>query len=286
MKMIKQLRYVIFIYILFQASASVKAADVWKANWITDPSTQNATNSWFCFRKDFSLERTPTKAIAKIAVDSKYWLWINGQLVVFEGGLKRGPNPKDTYYDEVDISKFLEKGENSIAVLTWYFGKDGFSHISSGRAGLLFECIAPGIEIVSNHSWKALQYQAYETCGIPYPNYRLSESSIRFNARREIGFWQDKNYKSNDWPSARELGIPPTDPWNNLVLRPIPQWKNSGLTDYVNNPKFPIECKNDTVISCTLPANIQITPYLKWKLLKDWLLTSGLIIIMEVALLI
>jgi hypothetical protein len=28
-------------------------------------------------------------AMTKIAVDSKYWLWVNGQLVVREGGLKR-----------------------------------------------------------------------------------------------------------------------------------------------------------------------------------------------------
>ena len=28
-------------------------------------------------------------ALAKIACDSKYWMWINGELAVFEGQLKR-----------------------------------------------------------------------------------------------------------------------------------------------------------------------------------------------------
>jgi alpha-L-rhamnosidase len=34
-------------------------------------------------------------------------------MVVFEGGLKRGSNPKDTYYDEVDLTPYLKKGDNN-----------------------------------------------------------------------------------------------------------------------------------------------------------------------------
>ena len=47
--------------------------------------------------------------MARIACDSKYWLWINGDLVVFEGQLKRGPTPSDTYFDEIDLSQKLKK---------------------------------------------------------------------------------------------------------------------------------------------------------------------------------
>ena len=38
---------------------------------------QNA-NQWTCFRTAIDLEKDPTSAIARIAADSKYWLWING----------------------------------------------------------------------------------------------------------------------------------------------------------------------------------------------------------------
>lgn len=74
-------------------------------------------------------------------------MWINGRLVVFEGGLKRGPSPYDTYYDPVEIAPYLQNGENTIAVLVWHFGKSGFSHVNSGLAALLFEAVAPGVEI-------------------------------------------------------------------------------------------------------------------------------------------
>jgi alpha-L-rhamnosidase len=246
--------------LIFSLNAQVNN---WQANWITDPNTQNASNSWYSFRKDFSLDKIPSKAIAKIAVDSKYWLWINGQMVVFEGGLKRGPNPNDTYYDEVDLTAYLKKGENSVSVLAWYFGKDGFSHKSSGKFGFIFECIAPEIQLLSDDSWSVLQNSAYETCPAPYPNFRLSESSIRFDARKDLGLWFKPEFNVNKWRKAKVLGTPPMAPWNNLVLRPIPLFKDFGLKAYSNNFKFPIECKTDTVISCVLPANLQITPYLK-----------------------
>jgi alpha-L-rhamnosidase len=114
-----------------QLNATSTSKD-WKAAWISSAGNTNKANNWTAFRKIIDLKLVPVTVIARIAVDSKYWLWINGRLVVFEGGLKRGPNPEDTYYDEVDIAPYLKKGKNTIAVLAVYFGKDGFSHKSSG----------------------------------------------------------------------------------------------------------------------------------------------------------
>ncbi|WP_032811294.1 hypothetical protein [Bacteroides xylanisolvens] len=79
------------------------------AQWISVSESQNTPNQWFCFRKQVECERKHSIAELNIAVDSKYWLWVNDSLVTFEGGLKRGPNPLDTYYDCVDISRFLKK---------------------------------------------------------------------------------------------------------------------------------------------------------------------------------
>ena len=52
--------------------------------------------AWICFRTTFTLDEAPDSIELRLAADSKYWLWINGSLQVYEGGLKRGPNPKDT----------------------------------------------------------------------------------------------------------------------------------------------------------------------------------------------
>lgn len=60
-----------------------------KLNWISVDSTLQLNNQWICFRKEINIESKVKKAPMIIAVDSKYWLWINGELVIFEGGLKK-----------------------------------------------------------------------------------------------------------------------------------------------------------------------------------------------------
>ena len=189
-------------------------------------------------------------------------MWINGTLAVFEGQLKRGPNPKDTYYDEVDISPYLKTGVNDISLLVWYFGKEGFSHKSSGKAGLIFDCQTSDFELISDSSWKAVICPEFQTASPPLPNWRLPESSIRYDARLGNFDFIKNPQKTQKWDHAISLGKYPASPWNNLVKRPIPQWKNYGLKRYENPITFPFVSKGDSIV-CQLPYNAHITPYFK-----------------------
>ena len=65
----------------------------WKGQWVTAIEQQNETNNWTAYNKTFKVEQVPDMALTKIACDSKYWMWINGELAVFEGQVKRGPSP-------------------------------------------------------------------------------------------------------------------------------------------------------------------------------------------------
>lgn len=239
-----------------------QAQKQWTAQWISSPDCKNEANTWICFRKDISLQKVPEQALAAIAADSKYWLWINGEMVVFEGGLKRGPSPDDTYYDEIDLAPHLNKGHNTIAVLLWYFGKEGFSHKDSGKAGLLFDCQLPGLKLSSDESWKTLIHPAFSSCDGIQPNWRLSESSLLFDARKDPGKWMEQGYDYSSWQPAKVLGTPPCQPWNQLVRRPVPQWKDFGLKDYENKSDFPAVSAGEPIIA-KLPANLQVTPWLE-----------------------
>ncbi len=236
----------------------------WTAKRITARENQNESNSWIDFVKTFEIDEIPVKAVAKIACDSKYWLWINGELVVFEGQLKRGPNPVDTYYDEVDITAFLNKGNNKIAILVWYFGKDGYSHNSSGEAGLVFECNE--ISVISNASWFSRLDRGFENTARPYPNHRLSESNVRFDARKGNFDWVKPESKVRNnisgFSEAKVQGNAESAPWNKLVKRPIPFWKDYGLKEYIGMPGLPFVSSGDTII-CKLPYNTQLSPYFK-----------------------
>ncbi|WP_313989555.1 alpha-L-rhamnosidase C-terminal domain-containing protein [Xanthocytophaga flavus] len=227
--------------------------------WISSLSEKSdKPNTWIAFRQDIILPAKPSQAIAMIATDTKYWLWINGQLILFEGGLKRGPNPQDTYYDKVDLAPYLKKGNNQIAILVWHLGKDGFSHLNSGRAGLFFSMQADKVTFYSDNKWVCRIHPAYSTTDEPSPNFRLPESNIRFDARNDMGSWQTMSLNSlPDFKAAQQIGRPGDAPWNGLVERPIPQWKDFGIKKL----SFKRHHGNgiDTIFA-PLPYNMQMTP--------------------------
>jgi len=258
----KKIPHFFIVLVCILAAVQLKAADDFlpQSKWIGSEHCQSTPNTWLCFRKTVHLPGVPGEMIANIAVDSKYWLWINGKMVVFEGGLKRGPAPGATYYDQVDIAPYLEKGENTIALLVWHFGKNGFSHVNSGTAALLFCAQGANLSIVSDKSWQCSVYRAYQNTEAPFPNYRLSESNIRFDARKELAGWNMPDF-SGKLGASIEIVAPNEMPFGKLVARPIPMWKNGGLTDY---PEVVKNEKGDT-IRCRLLYNCQITPYLHVK---------------------
>jgi len=237
------------------------ASSPWTAQWIGPAAS--TSNLWTCYRQTFSVEKLPAHALARIAVDSKYWLWVNGELVTREGGLKRGPTPAATYYDEVDIAPHLREGSNTVAVLVWYFGKLGFSHNSSGRAGLVFDADLGDHRLKSDASWKMRPHPAFSTAGGVQPNRRLVESSLRFDARQDLPDWTVDNFDDSSWGHPSVTGPPPVKPWGPLEARPTPFWKDYGLKDYVSTRVLTNTADGGVVITAKLPYNAHVTPWLK-----------------------
>lgn len=238
---------------------SLCASTAWgaKASWITaaDDSV-NRPNTWIAFQKDVVMKTKPRSLKARIACDSKYWLWVNGNLVVFEGSLKRGPAPGEGYYDEIDLGRHLQRGHNRVAVLVCYFGRSGFSHEDSGKSGLYID--SDNAELCTNASWMSRIHPAYATATGVVPNSRLSESNISYDARHAIDGWQtaDVSAKYGFTPSV-EIGAWGDRPWGKMTRRPIPMFKDFG----VKAARFELHegARRDTVIAF-LPGNLQVTP--------------------------
>lgn len=245
---------------LFVVQTYAIARDDKTAKWITSRDEYvNDTNTWIAFRRDFYLKKAVNSSFIKIAVDSKYWMWINDKLVIFEGGLKRGPTPNDSYYDEIDIARYLIKGSNRISILVCFFGKDGFSHKSSGKSGLIIKSDVKAIN--TNTEWICKVHPAYGKAAPPDPNFRLSESNIRFDANKDFPAWQSgKLLDSYGFKQAIEIGAWGSSPWGNLVKRPIPQWKDFGVKE-APFTRF-VGAEKDSIIAM-LPYNMQMTPLLE-----------------------
>lgn len=235
-----------------------------KQIWITG---ENGVNTWMCFRKEFEYSTEGEKtAKAEIAVDSKYWLYLNGQLVVREGGLKRGPSRNGTYYDEVDLTEHLVPGKNTLAILVWHFGKNGFSHLSSGLGGLRCAIGLQGGNLYSDATWKVKKHPAFvaqDPADEP-TNFRLAESNLYFDAEKDIPGWYTSDYDSSAWQQADEI---PEDiagkAWGKLEKRIIPQLKDFGVKPYVNSRDFEeITLAEDRVLALRLPYNAQFHPAL------------------------
>ncbi|GAL70881.1 hypothetical protein [Jejuia pallidilutea] len=112
-----QLRYVFLFAMLLNLVALQGFAQTpnWdNAQWIWQQE-DGPSNTWMSFRKTITIDEVPETVEANITVDSKFWLWINGEMVLFEGGLSRGPSqagewnrkenitPSNSWYDTVNI---------------------------------------------------------------------------------------------------------------------------------------------------------------------------------------
>jgi len=148
-----------------------------------------------------------------------------------------------------------------MAVLVWYWGKDGFSHRSSGRAGLLFDLCGDQTRTGSSDStWKTAPHLAFGNSLPPHPNYRLPEHNIRYDARLGDERWIAPGFDDTAWPPAEVLAPAGGRPWGTLIERPIPMWYDSGLQPYTRLER---EVRGDTlIVRAYLPQNSMITPYL------------------------
>ena len=237
---------------------------MWTANFIWQPEN-GPENTWMCFRKTVHLQTKAASAVAVISADSKYFLWINGERAVYEGGAKRGPAPGESYYDEVDIAKYLRAGENIIAVLVWYWGISCCSHIDNGKGGLLFQADIDGLTIESDETWKAKTQPAYQKSERPscdYPGY-----NVNFDARLDFDSdWTSLQFDDSQWPTAVTKGIPPSEPWGQLRKRPIPDFWHGVLKEFEEIITVPATdragCKT---VKGIMPYNTHATPFIRVK---------------------
>ena len=150
------------------------------------------------FRRQFVLERKPENAALFITADDYYKLYINGCFVT------QGPTAAYHFrygYNTVDVSAYLSKGVNTIAVHTLYQGLINRVWVSGDqRHGLICDLIADGCLIVkSDESFLTHPHTAYtETGTVGYQTQFLE----RYDSRaREVGF-QKGEFDDSYWEHA------------------------------------------------------------------------------------
>ena len=123
--------------------------------WTSDAPSEG---QWINLRKTFTLNEIPASAVARIAVDSRYWMWINGEMAVYEGQLKTGPSVNSWYYDEVDLTPYLKSGKNTVAILACYWGFHSASALATGNQAILFDAAFSAAKKLATDDPMLLQY--------------------------------------------------------------------------------------------------------------------------------
>ena len=143
-----------------------------KAKWIW--LHDEAPDTYADFISDFTWSGGRTEL--RISADSNYAAYINGKLVGFG---QYADFPENKIGDVIDVTEYLKKGENRLAVIVWYYGRY-MENISNspltyicGDAGVIFEVEEAG-EIVAASSAATL-------CR-PDPGY--------YHGKKEVVTWQ------------------------------------------------------------------------------------------------
>ena len=82
------------------------------AAWIW-PSAEFTRNQRANFFFEVEIDARPDTAEVCIGCETRYWLFVNGKLAVFEGGLFRESAPGCGYFDRVDLAPYLKEGKSS-----------------------------------------------------------------------------------------------------------------------------------------------------------------------------
>lgn len=184
-------------------------------------------------------------------------------MVVREGAVKRGETMNSTYYDEVDITKHLKEGTNTIAILVWYWGDTSISHNSSGQGALLFQAKTGDHYLISDETWKVSKNPAYLQDKIR-PNGRLIEYNVYYDASLASDNWYTQDFDDAKWANSTVLGTAGSQPWGELIERNIPQFKDFGLKEYENMVEYKdYTTEKKETLTLKIPYNVQFTPYLK-----------------------
>ncbi|MBE6610818.1 MAG: hypothetical protein E7634_09145 [Ruminococcaceae bacterium] len=224
-----------------------------RSKWIW-PSEAFEKNQRADFQFDITVEKKPESITLNIGTETKYWLFVNGDLAVFDGGLFRESAPGCGYYDKVDISERIRLGQNRISISVWYYGNGGRNNSFCQKPGLILECDDLGL--YSDETAVCAINDAYEMPSDFQPTFLYGGNHTVYNAEKRpftLCPAIDECKKT-----AVVLGQHGDAPWGELIERPVPLLRFSSR----------IPCKAEKIdngYSVSLPYAMHFSPYIKIK---------------------
>ena len=142
-------------------------------------------------------------AVIKLSCDTNYILYVNGSMA---GCGQYNAYPDMRVFDTIDITKYLNQGENQLAIHVWYWGSPAMVY-SVGKAGLSYTVTCDGKAVAySSENTLCRQAKEYEQGKAKYIN-RQQGLTYFYNPNFDDGFGKE-NYIPNGFTNAVVRDIP------------------------------------------------------------------------------
>ncbi len=226
-----------------------------KAFWISS-SQPSSENRVYLFRKSFTV--TDPHVTAAVCADSRYQLFINGKFV--SEGPSKG-NDQVTYYDEIDISRYLHEGENQVEAKVLFLADERHwsGIVRKNRAAFLFwarddqSCL-----VCTDDSWECCLDEGYRFHASHYVHGNGPMDEEHFygdlprNWEKAVVLYPCFNQMMSDW------GVLPKYPLQKSIIPRIKAEKSRAFLD----AQFPVHIKTeDQPRFIDLEAEAYITGY-------------------------
>lgn len=154
------------------------------ARWIW-AETNHIPNQWVSFRCKVEKPSAITEAPFYISVDTRYFLYTNGQLCIWDGGLFRDACETNSgFVDHFDLAPFLRSGENQLEILVWHYGNGGRNNVSHPLGGLIFSC--PALNLYSDSHVLCQIHPSFYTIPDDPCSYLYGGYSIGYDSRLSL----------------------------------------------------------------------------------------------------
>jgi len=156
-------------------------------------------NQHILFRKKINVTEQINSSVIHISADDYYKLYINGVFVA------QGPAPgyPDNYnYNTIDVSSFLKKGENTIAVHTYYQGLINRVWVSGDcRHGLILSLNVNGKNaLVSDESFLTKIHSGFSALDMFGYHTQFAQ---QYDSRCAEDRFFDENFDDSSWEFAK-----------------------------------------------------------------------------------
>lgn len=245
---------------------------IWTAKWITHSLAKQYDYGVYHFRKNFHLNTIPALFMINISADNRYRLFINGHPVC--SGPARG-DLSNWFFETLNLTPYLKKDNNTIAVLVWNMGKFApMAQISRMTAFILQGQTEIEKIINTDTSWKVMINKAYTPCSL-HSIERLNAYIVvgpgdQVNAMDYPWGWENENYIDKNWENAKEVIQDPNlneddNHWT-LVPRTIPIFDEHVERFSIVRRVFGVKIDKDFLKK---NENVSIPPYSTVSILLD-----------------